>query len=141
MHSEINQIHEQSNINITNEGKMKEEKMKNRNNKRLMVSEHGAEYCKNDEARWLVEWSKREGREKFFGEIVGIPWLVLDHVAGRVYEVQTEAKKSYFVVVGHGNPFYYPTKVELTDPKEILSYHRGDKLLVKLKVNHFFKRG
>lgn len=106
----------------------------------LMVSEHCAEHCGENEAEWLVNWSRKEGREKLFGEIIGIPRLVLDHVAGRVYNVRTKLDKSYFVVVGHGNPFYYPAKVELSDPKEILSYHRGSKLLANLKINHSIER-
>jgi hypothetical protein len=121
------------------EEKMKEEQRKG-TNKGLRVSEHCAEYCGENEAEWLMKWSREAGREKLFGEIIGTPCLVLDHVAGRVYSVKTKLGKSYYVVVGHGNPFYYPAKVELTEPKEILSYHRGNKLLANLKINHSFRR-
>ncbi len=104
--------------------------------KRVKISENCAEVYKKDEANWLIQWTKEEGIEDFIGEIIGVPELLLKHVAGRVYEVRTKEDKHFFVVVGHGRPSYYPIDKEINKPEEILSYHRGRGLITRMKVNY-----
>lgn len=106
-------------------------------NNTVRITEKPADPVRDEEEKWLVQWSKDHGRVKFFGEIVGEPELVLDHAAGRVYEVKTALNKRFFVIVGAGNPYYYPVGKQLQTPEEVLGYHRGSKLITKLKVNSF----
>ena len=121
---------------------MKPKATRNMFNKKINVSENSAEPCRNNEVNWIIQWTKNEGLEKYIGEIINLPELVLDHIAGRVYKVQTKSNKHFFVVVGYGRLSYYAIKKELNEPKEILSLHRGSALITRMKFKYIReKRG
>ena len=116
---------------------MEPEAMTDGHKEKVRVTEKGAEACKNKEANWLLKWVQEEGVEDYIGRIVEVPKLVLDHVAGRVYRVQTESNSHFFAVVGYGRPCFYSEKKAVLDPREVLSLHRGSILITKMKLNYF----
>ena len=77
-----------------------------------------------------------EGVEDYIGRIVEVPELVMDHVAGRVYRVQTESNSHFFAVVGYGRPCFYSAKKAVLEPKKVLSLHRGSILITKMIFNY-----
>jgi hypothetical protein len=103
---------------------------------KISVIEYCAELRKNNEAEWLMKWSEEQGLSEYFGKLFGTPELVLDHIAGRVYEVKSNWEKRYFIVVGHGYPSFYPLDKGYVKPFDVLCFHRGRGLVIKMKFEY-----
>jgi hypothetical protein len=103
---------------------------------RISVIEYCAELRMENEAEWLMKWSEEQGLSDHLGKICGTPELVLDHIAGRVYEVSTNHQERYFVVVGHGYPSFYPRDEGYANPVDVLCFHRGRGLVIRMKFEY-----
>ena len=102
---------------------------------KITLAENSADPPRVREADWIMRWLKERSVGEYVGELIQKPELVLDHAAGRIYEIKTD-KDNYFLIIGCGNPVLYPMRKSLSSPEEILSYHRGRGLTIRLKFNH-----
>jgi hypothetical protein len=102
---------------------------------KITLAEDSADPPREREANWIMKWFKERSVGEYIGEIAQKPELVLDHAAGRIYQIKTD-KDDYFLIIGCGHPVLYPLKKTLNSPEEILSFHRGRGLVTRLKFNH-----
>jgi hypothetical protein len=102
---------------------------------KITLAEDSADPPRNLESDWIMRWLKERSVGEYIGEIIQIPELVLDHAAGRIYKIITD-KENYFLIIGCGHPVLYPMKKTLDSAEEILSFHRGRGLVIRMKFNH-----